>query len=455
MSQPRASLRLATYALLVCFLLASAGTAAAQEDYALLRSDVGQLVKTPDGTIFGSGRSGASAFKIASDGTISALPYLPYDGTTFASDGYFYGFDRDTLFRFPPEGPVETLNHLAFFERVVGRLVEGADGALYGATEATSLAPTRIFRLTSAGVVTTLHEFPISEATRLHLTAAGDGNLYAAGSTGEVGRIFRLTLAGEVTPLLTANEQLAAPLLDTDAGLIGVSLAACSAIFRLDGPNAITILHRLTSAEGCVARMPLIAGRDGLMYGTTDDSIFSITQAGNVRVLHRGYGYFPGNFSPYGLEYASLTLGGDGNIYGVADMPPLVPPALFRLNTVRSPCVNNFTLERESETPGGLLRITGAIKSETPAFLATWAISAFGTVPVAAGAIPAITPTVPYQYRVSMPALGTMGLLSILITSDLHVCSNWQTVMTDPPAAKAQISSTSLASLAPRVVRRE
>jgi hypothetical protein len=54
-----------------------------------------------------------------------------------------------------------------------------------------------------------------------------------------------------------------------------------------------------------------------------------------------------------------------------------------------------------------------------------------------------------------MPALGTMGLLSILITSDLHVCSNWQTVMTDPPAAKAQISSTSLASLAPRVVRRE
>ena len=452
----RASAKLPCYAFLISVLLASPAAVAAQEDFTLLRSDVGfNLVKTADGNIYGSGRSGASAFKIAPDGTVSDVPFLPYDGTTFASDGYFYGFDRDLLFRFPQGGPVETLTHLASFERVVGRLVEGADGALYGATEATSLAPTRVFRLTPAGVLTTVHEFPVTEVVRLHLTAGRDGHLYAAGGMDDVGRIFRLTLAGAVTPLLTTNEALAGPLLETDDGFFGVSLAECSAIFRLNAPGSITVIRRLTPAEGCISRGPLIEGRDGLMYGTTDDSIFSIGPNGNFRLLHYAYGYFLGATIPYGREYRSLTPGEDFNVYGISIFPVLTPTSLFRLNTVRSPCVNDFTMARESEAPGGLLLFQGAIKSETPALLATWAVTAFGTFPVGIGAIPAITPTVPYRYRVPMPALGTLGVLSILITSDLHVCSDWQTVVTDTPAAGAQISTTSLGSLAPRVIRRE
>ena len=457
MCPARTSAKRFRYALLVAALLAPPATAAAQEDFTLLRADVGfNLVKTADGTIFGSGRSSTSAFKIAADGTVSDVPFLPYDSTTFASDGYFYGVDRDVLFRFPPGGPVETLNRLAFGESVVARrLVEGADGALYGATEASSLAPTRVFRLTSTGVLTTVHQFPTTEVTALHLTAGRDGHLYAAGGTQQVGRIFRLTLTGSLTPLLTTDAQLDAPLLETDDGFFGVTLAACSAIFRLNPAGSITVVRRLTSAEGCVIRAPLIKGRDGLLYGTTDVSIFSMAPDGNVRLLHWAASYSPGLVSPYGDEYRSLTPGNDGNIYGIALAPILSPTSLFRLNTVRVPCVNNLTPYRETETQGGQLRIYGAIKSETPAFLATWAISAFGAFPLAISAIPAITPTALYLYELPMPALGTMGLLSILITSDLHVCSTWQTVVTDPPVAGAQISSTSLGSFAPRVMQRQ
>jgi hypothetical protein len=457
MFSSRASSRVPGYALLVSFVLATPATVLGQEDFTLLRSNVGfNLVKTPGGDIFGNGTSDPTAFRIAADGTISAVPFLPYDGTTFASDGYFYGVDRDVLFRFPQGGPVEILNHLEFGESVVGRrLVEGADGALYGATQASSVTPTRVFRLTAAGILSTVHEFTNAEAVVLHLTAGRDGNLYAAGGTGETGRIFRLTLTGIATLLATVNEQLDAPLLETDDGFVGVSLAACSAIFRLSPAGALAVLHRLTSSEGCVARTPLIAGHDGLMYGTTDDSIFSVAADGNLRVLHFGYGYFPGATVPYGREYRSLIQGNDGNVYGIAIFPVLTPTSLFRLNGIRLPCINNFTLARESEAPGGQLLLTGAIKSETPALLATWAITGFGAFPVVVAVIPAITPTVPYQYRAPMPAVGTLGLLSILITSDLHVCSNWQTVMTDPPAAGARISTASFAWLAPPVVRRE
>ena len=453
----RARSTLLRAAMLVPIILGGAALATAQEDFSILRSQVGgRLVKTADGTIYGSEGRASAAFKIAVDGAVSSVPYLPYDGSTYASDGYFYGVDRDELYRFPPGGPVEILAHLASFEQVIGRrLVEGADGALYGATEATSLAPARVFRLTAAGVLTTVREFPVTEVARPYLNSGRDGHLYVTGGFEGVGRIYRLTLAGVLTPLVTLTEQLDAPLVETDDGFYGVTLFGCSAIFRLNLPGTITLLRRLTSTDGCVARAPLMQGSDGRLYGTTDDSIFSIAPDGTFRLLHYAYGYFPGATIPYGREYGTLTQGGDGNFYGITIFPVLTPTALFRLNAVRLPCVNDFTLARESEAPGGLLRIQGAIKSETPGFLATWAISAFGAVPLVFEAIPAITPTVPYLSRSPMPAVGTLGVLSFLITSNLNVCSNWQTVQTDPPPAGARISTAALPSLVPPITRRE
>jgi hypothetical protein len=79
------------------------------------------------------------------------------------------------------------------------------------------------------------------------------------------------------------------------------------------------------------------------------------------------------------------------------------------------------------DSAGGTLYLLGAVKSETPAFWATWLVSQSGISRLWATGIPAIDPTYPYEQQVRLSSRGTIGVFTLVVTSMLKVCSKWTT----------------------------
>lgn len=128
-----------------------------------------------------------------------------------ASDGIFYGttqsggaLNRGTVFRMTASGTVKVLhsfsgNHEAdpaAGANPTGGLVEGADGNLYGTTSIGGrTANGTVFRITPAGVLTTLYEFRgvgENDGSDPHgtLILASDGNFYGTTSSGGRGALY-------------------------------------------------------------------------------------------------------------------------------------------------------------------------------------------------------------------------------------------------------------------------
>ena len=141
-----------------------------------------------------------------------------------------------------------------------------------------------IFRVTTEGAFTRLHGFSAAGQTnvRAGLISASDGGLYGTTSSGPntiptgVGSVFRMTLLGgdnvEVTHLHTFALE--------DVGLFG--------------PATALIEDEETN---------------GLFYGTTPGTIFSITSDGAIDFLHT----FENSFN---VPAGPLVQGSDGLLYG-------------------------------------------------------------------------------------------------------------------------------------------
>jgi uncharacterized repeat protein (TIGR03803 family) len=444
--------------------LACSATASAQEDFVVLKAfqvvappapwegrPTGHLVKAPDGTLYGSGSSseGVFAFKITPDGSYVRLDSgLPFGGSMLASDGYFYAARHAEIVRFGVNGPVEVLYRVSnsFIEGFYLSLVEGADGAFYGFNRSgASDRPSRIFRMTPAGAVSTLYTLPPALGDQITLISGRDGNLYggSAGADGS-GTLFRLSLGGTFTTLRTfASGAVHTPLLESHDGFYGVlghgGSDPCGTIFRLSPDGAFQVLHQFprNGRGDCPFANPLIEGRDGRFYGTTPAAIFSISRTGDYRLLHTSIGFsWLSVTGDYGVDFSAVTQGMDGNFYGVATMGGSgTLGVVFRLNAVRSPCLNRVDLIWQDTEEHGRLWMTGAIKTETPAFLSTVLVTQYGVFPTFVGPIPPITPALPYTLSVQFPPIGTIGILTILVTSGLDVCADWATAETSTTTA--------------------
>jgi uncharacterized repeat protein (TIGR03803 family) len=166
-----------------------------------------------------------------------------------------------------------------------GDLVQGADGDFYGMTyTGGTYTYGSIFKVTSLGVITILHQFnstPDGANPYGELTKGSDGNFYgmtSSGGTGGYGTIFKITPAG---------------------------------IF--------TVLKHLVSADGINPHGHLVLGTDGDFYGCTYrggafgyGTIFKITSAGILTVLRS-----LNNVPDGGYCYGSLVQGSDGFFYGI------------------------------------------------------------------------------------------------------------------------------------------
>lgn len=198
----------------------------------------GPLLCMPDGNLYGLTSSGGQAtngsvFRLTPGGQFTTIysfsggmdGYVPVGGLIAGDDGYLYGATRyntiagfafyGTLFKTGTNGNLTTLYALNFTDGSypAAGLVQGTDGNFYGTTEdggANNYGT--VFRLTPAGVFSTLLEFDGFDdgAYPLQaLTAGSDGALYGSTSKGGVGgrgTVFRVTFTG---PLQITGQPLA------------------------------------------------------------------------------------------------------------------------------------------------------------------------------------------------------------------------------------------------------
>ena len=262
--------------------------------YTLLHSFAGSDGAEPNGTLL-----------LASDGN--------FYGTT-TSQGSNHG---GTLFRINSSGAFTTVYNFCTLGSChdgsgpFGGLMQGTDGYLYGTTTSggTGFLYGTVFKMTLNGVLTTLHSFVSSDGSSPQgkLVQASDGNFYGTTTSGGnaqactfgCGTIFKITSSGTFTPLhnfdgTDGSFVLAGLIQASDGKLYGTAgrggnaqnCTTCGTIFDITLGGTLTTLHNFAGfpTEGSLPVGGLVQASNGIFYGTTeaggsvgDGSVFSLT----------------------------------------------------------------------------------------------------------------------------------------------------------------------------------
>jgi uncharacterized repeat protein (TIGR03803 family) len=261
-------------------------------------------------------------FKITSAGTLTtlydfsgadgSLPALSFEG----SDSVFYGetiqggaytnslyypFGCGTIFSITSGGALTTLHNFDGTDGSAPVLtIQASDGDFYGSTveggtDNSAYYPIgygTVFKITSAGTLTTLYNFSGADGSGPSLTIqASDGDFYgatgyggpSANCTNGCGTIFKITSAGTLTTLYNfSGTDGSVPSLSfqaSDGDFYGMTLFGgtsancpdgCGTIFKITSAGTLTTLHDFSGADGS---SPVFAfqGSDGDIYGTTKE----------------------------------------------------------------------------------------------------------------------------------------------------------------------------------------
>ena len=234
----------------------------------------------------------------------------PNTGLTLGTDGNFYGGTATggangfgTLFKITPAGVLTTLHDFTFTEAgfPYGPPVAGKNGTFYGVTRYG-----KAWSLTQSGTFKLLPN-PTPGESRAPLTLASDGNFYGTtinGGTGN-GTVFQMSSAGKIKIIYNFDNTHGAkpigPVIQgSDGYLYGTASTggsipnAFGVVFKLSTKGAITVLHEFDSTNAADGYEPLgglVEGTDGNFYGTTWTGkvhavIFKITKTGTYTVLY-------------------------------------------------------------------------------------------------------------------------------------------------------------------------
>ncbi|MEO1835905.1 MAG: choice-of-anchor tandem repeat GloVer-containing protein, partial [Akkermansiaceae bacterium] len=271
-------------------------------------------------------------------------------------DGEFYGTTGitgeipGTIFKVTPEGVFTTLVEFAGGENPISALVQGSDGDFYGTTnDSDENDHGTVFKMTPAGVLTTLLEFTGAEGPNLGsspetaVVQGSDGNFYGTTSFGgadDQGTIFKMTPAGVLTTLFefggsegdnNGSNPQAALVQGNDGDFYGTTYVGgigYGTVFRITPAGVLTTLVEFTGTEGPNLGSPgsaaMVLGSDGNFYGTTDfggaddkGTVFTMTPEGVLTTLveFSGNGATDVGTFPRG----ALVLGSGGDFYGTTD----------------------------------------------------------------------------------------------------------------------------------------
>ncbi len=165
-------------------------------------------------------------------------------------------------------------------------LFQASDGTFYGTNSAggTNFAGTA-FRMTTGGAVTTLHNFAGGADGTFpfgRLVLASDGNYYGTtriDGTGGDGTVFRMTPAGVVTTIHNfSGGDGSSPQADlyraADGFLYGTTYGGGASgqgtLFKIDTSGNLTTLHHFSGFDGGGPAAPVTQATDGKIYGTAN-----------------------------------------------------------------------------------------------------------------------------------------------------------------------------------------
>jgi uncharacterized repeat protein (TIGR03803 family) len=247
-----------------------------------------------------------------------------------ASDGNYYGATvgggsgHGTIFRLTPAGALTTIYTFTAMPGLPGNagadgggpvaLTQGDDGNFYGATTrggASSDVPYgggTVFKITPAGVLTTLHSFTMSEGYSPGgaLIQASDGNFYGVtteGGSGFNGAVFKITPSGTLTILhgFSFEEGIACSSLVESAdgtlyGCTGGSGDSGGEVYKVTTTGVVSSFYSFSASDGD-GPTGLIQGSDGNFYGTTyfggPVATAPFSSSRRVALLQRSTGFLP------------------------------------------------------------------------------------------------------------------------------------------------------------------
>lgn len=270
-------------------------------------------------------------------------------GLMQAADGYLYGAaahgganDSGVVYRITYSGnqtPIyaftapDANGNNADGANPSGTLYQASDGTLYGtAYFGGTGASGTVFRMTTAGALTTLHSFTGSDGAHPFggVIQASDGNFYGTTNSGGAsgkGTVFQMTPSGTLTTLhsFTGSDGAGASSLiqASDGYLYGVTGSGGSSnvgtVFRITTSGTLTTLYTFTGGtDGATPFGPLVQATDGYLYGEAlfggignQGTIFHITTSGTLTTVYT----FTGG-SDESLPIGGLIQCADGNFYG-------------------------------------------------------------------------------------------------------------------------------------------
>jgi uncharacterized repeat protein (TIGR03803 family) len=279
------------------------------------------LVQGTNGNLYGTTVNGGSnnagtVFKITTAGKLTTIynfcsqalcadGFGPQGALLLASNGSFYGvtaeggaYSYGTVFKITPAGVLTTLHsfNLTDGETPLAGLIQASNGNLYGTTNGGGGASSAgtAFEITPSGTLTTLHLFDDTDGGNPNgLTQAADGNFYGTAYVGGAltgcglysggGTSFQLTLSGTLTTLV--------PIFCEPNGFY---------------PNSAPVQAANGNFYSTTA-----AGGDGSNtgYGT----VYEMTTTGSLTSL---YSFCLQTGCPDGNTPEALILATDGNFYG-------------------------------------------------------------------------------------------------------------------------------------------
>lgn len=297
------------------------------------------LVQGPDGSLYGTTTYGGViscepklgcgvVFKVTTEGKLTVTHRFeytqsveegirPFAGLLLAPDGNFYGTTTNggqdvagTVFKITQGGTVTTL--YSFCPQGLpctsggspyGGLVQTSDGNFYGTTAwggtntACYLNCGTVFKITSAGALTTLANFCVDTPCNFY-----SADPYGALVLGTDGNFYGTTYYGG-----GENCNGAYP--------------TCGTVFKVTPGGTLTTLHSFEGNDGGNPAGGLVQGADGNFYGTTSafganggGTLFKITSGGTLTTLYNFCS--PPGCAGGGSPFGTLLQATDGNFYG-------------------------------------------------------------------------------------------------------------------------------------------
>jgi uncharacterized repeat protein (TIGR03803 family) len=431
-------------------------------------SPTGALIQLGNGDIYGTttfgGSHGAGSVFRYSGGLLQTVAEFDFNGTNnrggypmaglvVAADGKLYGttsqggnFGAGTVFQLPVGGALQAIVDFTFSGAVnrgampMTSLTLGDDQLLYGVTRDGGMGGFgTVFKVTTAGVLTTLMEFSTSDPRGLSPLASllklADGTFLGATTTGgasNAGTLFHVTPAGVLTTVIDftdngATNRGSAPATGMVPGSDGNYYGATQyggslergTVYRLTPQGVLTTLTDFESlspdARGSNPWGGLVAGPDGFLYGMTTGgganelgTVFKIAPDGTLTTLveftgaggsNRGANPFGGlTAGPAGAFFGTTSGGGangDGTIFRITPDGTLTTLVDFQFNGATNRGASpygNLTLASDGNFYGvtqiGGANGLGTIFRMTPAGVLTSLVQFSGTTGAARGSTP-------------------------------------------------------------------